>query len=80
MKSAVAAIGVWLVAIAPHATVAGERIVVSPSGPQRSVAEAVRRAPAGSTIVIRAGTYREPQIVVDRPLTIVGEGRPKIEA
>ena len=80
MKRAIAAFGVWLVAGAPHALVAAERIVVSPSGPHRSVAEAVRGASAGSTIVIRAGTYREPPIVVDRPLTIVGEGRPKIEA
>jgi nitrous oxidase accessory protein len=61
------------------ADVWGETLIVSPAGPLRSVAEAVRQAPAGSTVVIRAGTYREAPIVVDRPLTILGEGRPVIE-
>lgn len=56
-----------------------DTIVVSPSGPQRSIAAAVQSAPAGSRIVVRAGTYREPPITVDRPLTIVGEGRPFVE-
>jgi len=54
-------------------------VIVSPDGPLSSVAEAVRLAPAGSTIVVRAGTYREKAIVIDRPLTITGEGRPLIE-
>jgi nitrous oxidase accessory protein len=54
-------------------------IVVSPTGPLTSVAEAVRIAPAGARIVVRAGNYREAPIVIDRPLTIVGEGRPVIE-
>ena len=56
-----------------------QTIVVSPTGPQRSIARAVREAPAGSTIVIRPGTYRETPIVIDRSLTIVGDGRPVIE-
>jgi nitrous oxidase accessory protein len=55
-------------------------IVVSPNGPVRSLGDAVRHAAAGSRIVVRAGTYREQPIVIDRPLTIVGEGRPLIEA
>jgi nitrous oxidase accessory protein len=55
-------------------------IVVSPDGPVRSIGDAIRRAAPGSRIVVRAGTYREQPIVIDRPLTIVGEGRPVIEA
>ena len=55
-------------------------LIVSPDGPLRSLAVAVREAPAGAQIIVRAGTYREPPILVDRPLTIVGEGRPVIEA
>jgi nitrous oxidase accessory protein len=54
-------------------------IVVSPDGPVRSLAEAVRQAPAGARIVVRPGTYREAPIVIDKPLTIVGEGRPLVE-
>ena len=57
-----------------------ETIIVSTTGPHRSIAGAVREAPAGSRIVIEAGTYREAPILIDRPLTVVGEGRPRIEA
>jgi nitrous oxidase accessory protein len=55
-------------------------IVVSADGPVRSLGDAIRRAAPGSRIVVRPGTYREQPIVIDRPLTIVGEGRPIIEA
>jgi nitrous oxidase accessory protein len=48
-------------------------LVVSPAGPYRTVAAAVAAAPAGGTVVVKAGHYREPMIVVDRPLTITGE-------
>jgi nitrous oxidase accessory protein len=58
---------------------AAEPLVVSPAGPYRSVAAAVRAAPAGARIVVKAGTYREPAMVVDRTLELVGEGRPVIE-
>jgi nitrous oxidase accessory protein len=54
-------------------------LIVSPSGPVRSVAEAVRQAPAGSRIIVQPGRYREAPILIDRSLTIVGEGRPAIE-
>lgn len=53
-------------------------IVVSPSGPVRSVAEAVRLAAPGDRIVVRAGTYEEGPIVIDKRLDLVGEGRPLI--
>ena len=39
---------------------AADTIVVSPTGPERSIAAAVQLAPAGSRIIVRAGTYREP--------------------
>jgi nitrous oxidase accessory protein len=61
----------------------GERerrtIEVSPAGPVRSVGEAVRLARSGDRVLVRAGTYREPTIVVDRPLTIEGEGLPTLD-
>jgi nitrous oxidase accessory protein len=55
-------------------------IVVSPDGGVRSVADAVRTAPTGARIVVRAGTYREHRILIDRRLTLEGEGKPVIEA
>jgi len=47
-------------------------LVVSPGGPYRTVASAVAAAPAGATVVVRAGVYREPVVVVGRPLTLRG--------
>jgi nitrous oxidase accessory protein len=64
----------WQVPIA-----GADTLVVSPGGPYRSVATAVRAAPAGSRIIVKAGTYREPAIVIDRSLELVGEGRPVLE-
>jgi nitrous oxidase accessory protein len=54
-------------------------IEVSRAGPVRSIGEAVRLARAGDRILVRAGTYREPAILVDRPLTIEGEGMPTLD-
>jgi nitrous oxidase accessory protein len=48
-------------------------LVVSPGGRYPTVASAVAAAPAGATITISAGHYREPTIVVDRPLTLIGD-------
>lgn len=45
----------------------------SVTGPQPSIADAVRAARPGDTIVVAAGTYREPTIVVDKPLTLIGQ-------
>lgn len=51
-------------------------LVVSPDGPIRTLGEAVRQASPGDTIVVRAGSYREPTVIVDRRVVILGEGRP----
>jgi nitrous oxidase accessory protein len=49
-------------------------IVVSPAGPVRSIGTAITRAPRGARIRIMPGVYREPTIVVDRPVVIEGVG------
>jgi len=54
-------------------------LVVGPDGPA-TIAEALRRAPAGSRIVVPAGTYRESGLRVERPVELVGEGRPVLDA
>ena len=69
MTITTAAASLLIAALAPTAAPSA-RIVVSPDGPLRSIAEAVRAAPAGALVIVRAGTYREPAIVVDRPLTL----------
>ncbi len=65
-----------LLAVTMAGPLAGQTVVVSPQGPVRSLAEAVRQAPAGGRIVIRAGRYDTGPVVIDRTLEIVGEDRP----
>lgn len=47
------------------------RIEVRP-GPGKPLGAAIARAAAGDTIVVHAGTYREPTLVVARPLVLLG--------
>jgi nitrous oxidase accessory protein len=54
-------------------------IVVDPSGPIPTITAALRMAPRGARIVVHRGIYREPTIVVDRPVTITGEGWPTLD-
>lgn len=58
--------------LAPDAATAAV-LVVSPNGPLQRVTDAVKRAQPGQRIVVKAGTYREPLILIDRPLTLEGE-------
>ncbi|HET7025941.1 MAG TPA: nitrous oxide reductase family maturation protein NosD [Gemmatimonadales bacterium] len=51
-------------------------IEVRPGSAVATLTAALRQAQAGDTIIVHAGTYREPPIIVDRSVTILGEGRP----
>jgi len=52
-------------------------VVGGPAAP--TLAEALRVAPAGSRIVVPAGTYPATMLLVDRPLELVGEGWPVVD-
>lgn len=64
---------------APAGALAQRVLVVSPAGPLRTVGEAIRRARPGDRVVVKPGVYREPTLVVDRPLTLEGEGFPTLD-
>jgi nitrous oxidase accessory protein len=64
---------------AASASGSGAEIVVSPDGPVRRIGDAVRAAEPGTRIVVTAGTYREPTIVVDRAVTLEGRGWPVLD-
>lgn len=68
-----------LLAVAAARLHAQEPILVSPEGPVRSIAAAVRMAAPHSRIVVTGGVYREPTIVVDKPLEITGLDWPVID-
>ena len=53
---------------------ASHTLVVAPGTALATLGEAVARASAGDRIVVRAGTYREPLVMVDKPLLIEGAG------
>lgn len=69
---------VWPVLLLIATTLPAQEIVVSPAGPVTSIAEAIRQAPRGGTVLVRGGVYDEGALVIDRPLRLVGEGRPEL--
>ena len=50
-----------------------QQVNVAPDGDVITIQEAIDRTEAGDTLKIKAGMYREHNITVDKPLTIVGE-------
>jgi len=52
------------------------RLVVRPGSPLPTLTSALAVARAGDTIRVDPGTYREPEIVITRPVTIQGRGGP----
>lgn len=55
----------------------GKTLRVSPGGPLRTISEAVKAASAGDTVIVEKGVYGE-RVVVDKTLTLLGEGGPEI--
>jgi nitrous oxidase accessory protein len=49
-------------------------LVVCPSCPLASVKAAIAQAAPGDTVRVRAGVYREGNLLIDKPLTLAGEG------
>ena len=56
-----------------------DTILVSPTGPVSSIAAAIQRAPSNALVRVEPGVYREPMIVVDKPVEIEGEGWPALD-
>lgn len=61
------------------AALAQPRLVVGPGETHRRIQDALAAAPAGATVVVKPGTYREGLLRVTRPVTLVGEGFPVID-
>jgi nitrous oxidase accessory protein len=53
--------------------------VVSPAGTIKSIKQALERALAGDTILVKPGVYREGNILITKPVVLLGEGRPVVE-
>ena len=49
-------------------------LMVDPAGPVPTLTEALERARPGDRLLVAAGVYREPTLVVDKPVEIVAQG------
>jgi len=55
-------------------------LIVAPGTSLSTIGEALATAPAGARIIVRQGTYEESGLRVERPVEIIGEGGPTIDA
>jgi nitrous oxidase accessory protein len=61
------------------ALLSAETLVVDQSGKLTSLKTAITLAEAGDTILVKSGVYREGNIMINKPLVIVGEGFPILD-
>ncbi|MCK6617781.1 MAG: nitrous oxide reductase family maturation protein NosD [Cyclobacteriaceae bacterium] len=60
-------------------SVCAKTILVDPAGSTKSIKQAITQAAAGDTILVKPGIYREGNIIVNKPLVLIGEGRPVLD-
>jgi nitrous oxidase accessory protein len=56
-----------------------DTVWVSPRGPVRGIAQALALVKPGGHVIVRAGAYAEPLIVVNQPVEIAGQGLPTFD-
>ncbi|MEZ4703302.1 MAG: nitrous oxide reductase family maturation protein NosD [Rhodothermales bacterium] len=64
---------VFLLALSPCAAARAQARFSVPNDSLPTIAEAIRRAPAGGEVVVRAGVWREHGLLIDKPLRLIGE-------
>jgi len=69
-------ISLFLLAISD---VEARTIVVGPGGQEKTLREAVRKASPGDTILVRKAVYKEGNIIVSKPLTLLGIDGPVLD-
>ena len=57
----------------------GQSLTVAKTGPITSIRQAIARAHPGDTIRVRAGTYCEGNIVIEKSLVLLGENYPTLD-
>lgn len=60
-------------------TLEARTLIVEPQGAITSIKVAIVRAKAGDTVLVKAGTYKEGLITIDKPLVLLGENYPIID-
>lgn len=54
-------------------------LVVSPSGKIQSIKTGIQEAQPRDTIIVKAGTYKEGSIIIEKSIVIIGEGYPVLD-
>ena len=62
-----------------HLPVFADKIIVGNDSNISSVIQAINLSKAGDTILISKGEYKEPNLLIEHPLTIIGKDYPIIE-
>ncbi len=75
MKNSCLAIGLIVLAMTANA----KTWIVRSAGPLQSLQEAIDLATPGDTITVERGVYRQPTIIVNKPLYIKGLGYPVLD-
>ena len=82
-RDAAAALAAVLLALAMPARAGAQApldsVVVSPAGPVRSVAAALRMVRPGGRVIVTAGRYHEPVIEVTKPVALIGRDAPVLD-
>jgi len=68
---------IFLLFIATHLW--AKPIVICESCEVRSISEGIKRAIDFDTLLVKKGTYKEYNILIDKPLTLIGQGYPVID-
>src|SRR5690554_4415706 len=79
IKSLIATIFITFSLFFPIKNLEARTYIVEQKGAITSIKVAIVRAQAGDTILIKAGTYKEGLITIDKPLVIMGENHPIID-
>lgn len=80
MKWSISTAIVFLLVVLGAEVAGASEIIVSKDGPIQTLRQAITVAHKGDTIILQEGRYAERNIVIDKPLTIRGEGNPIIDA
>ena len=77
--STLAFAGLAAVSAATAPAAAQDTLRVSATGPYTSIGSAVRTASPGSVVLVEAGLYREPTVVLDKRVELIGSGNPVLD-
>ncbi len=58
---------------------AAKTIAVCPDCSVKTIQEGINRAAEGDTVLVKKGIYKEVNIIVDKAITLLGEGQPTID-